>query len=111
MGTNYFAVKKEPSIAEDHEIHIGKSSIGGLFHFHECDQWHTFHQFEKWLEDHVDTGEYVLLDEYDERITKDALLELIERKQNYKDCKNNPENFAYGVRNVDGYRFDGGWFR
>lgn len=109
MGTNYFAVQKEPTVYEP--IHIGKSSMGWLFHFHDCEYWHTFPQFKAWLENHVDTGEYVILDEYDEQISKEKLLELIERKQNDPQVRANKENFDYHVKNIDGYRFDSGWFR
>jgi hypothetical protein len=35
MGTNYYAVKIEPTVREDRIIHIGKSSAGWKFLFHE----------------------------------------------------------------------------
>ena len=109
MGTNYYAVRKEPCVY-DRSIHLGKSSAGWLFLFEEHDEIHTFPQFVKWLEDNVDTGEYVLFNEYNERITKEKLLDLIESKQNDPRCKRNPDNFNYNVKNIDGYRFTQGEF-
>lgn len=104
MGTNYYAVRKEPCLY-NREIHLGKSSAGWLFLFQEHDEIHTFPQFVKWLENNVDTGEWVLFDEYNKQITKEWLLELIEYKQKDIRCKNNPDNFSYGFKNIDGYRF------
>ena len=103
MGTNYYAVRKDPSVFH-REIHLGKSSIGWLFNFQEHDDIRTFPQFCRWLEDNVDTGEWVILDEYDHLVTKEQLLKLIESKQNDEHCKNNPDNFTYS-KNIDGYRF------
>lgn len=37
MGTNYYAVKKKPTIAEP--LHIGKSSCGWKFLFHEVNKY------------------------------------------------------------------------
>lgn len=104
MSTNYYAVRKEPCLY-NREIHLGHSSAGWLFLFREHDEIHTFPQFVRWLENNVDTGEWVLFNEYNERITKEELLEIIELKQNDPRCKNNPDNFGYGFKNVDGYRF------
>ena len=104
MGTNYYAVKRKPCLY-NREIHIGKSSYGWLFCFQENDEFHTFPQFKKWLENNVDTGEYVLFDEYNQEIKKEELLELIETKQNDENSRNNPDNFNEYCKNVDGYRF------
>lgn len=104
MSTNYYAVRKEP-LLYNRIIHLGKSSCGWLFLFHETEEIHTFPQFVKWLEDNVDTGEWVLFDEYNKQITKEELLGLIELKQNDIRVKNNPDNFINDVKNVDGYRF------
>ena len=109
MGTNYYAVRKEPCVY-DRSIHLGKSSAGWLFLFEEHEEIHTFPQFVKWLEDNVDTGEWVLFDEYNKQITKEELLDLIEYKQNDPRCKRNPDNFNYNVKNIDGYRFTQGEF-
>ena len=104
MSTNYYAVRKEPCLY-NREIHLGNSSAGWLFLFREHNDIHTFPQFVRWLENNVDTGEWVLFDEYNKQITKEYLLDLIEYKQNDIRCKNNPDNFSYGFKNVDGYRF------
>ena len=102
MSTKYYAVRKEPCLY-NREIYLGHSSAGWLFLFREHDEIHTFPQFVKWLENN--TGEYVLFDEYNIQVTKEELLEKIERAQNDPHCKNNPYNFSYGFKNVDGYRF------
>ena len=104
MSTKYYAVRKEPCLY-NREIHLGHSSAGWLFLFREHDDIHTYPQFVKWLEDNVDTGEWVLFDEYNRQVTKEYLLELIESKQNDIRCKNNPYNFCHGCKNIDGYRF------
>ena len=44
MGTNYYAVRKRPSLY-DRTIHIGKSSVGWLFLFHDNERFHTYPQF------------------------------------------------------------------
>ena len=103
MGTNYYAVRKKPSLY-NREIHIGKSSCGWLFLFQDCDEFHTYPQFKRWLERKV-PSEYVLFNEYNEEITKEELLDLIDTKQKDKHNLSNPENFAYGEKNIDGYRF------
>ena len=103
MGTNYYAVKKEPCLY-GRVIHIGKSSAGWFFQFHDCEYFHTFNQFKTFLDERVRTGEYVIFNEYDEQIEPDRLLKLIENKQNDYHCKRNPENFTY-CKNIDGYRF------
>lgn len=109
MGTNYYAVKKKPTVTEP--IHIGKSSCGWLFNFQDNEYWHTYPQVKQWLKENVvsEQGEYVILDEYDEIVTYDELIDLIDTKQN--DPKNlaNPDNFSY-CRNIDGYRFSQGYF-
>lgn len=109
MSTNFYAVRKEPCLY-GREIHLGKSSAGWLFLFEEHDEIHTFPQFIKWLENNVDTGEYLLFNEYNERVSKESLLKLIESKQNDPRCICNPDNFRYGIKNIDGYRFANGKF-
>lgn len=104
MGTNYYAVKRKPCLY-NREIHIGKSSFGWLFLFKDNNEFHTFPQLKKWLNNNVDTGEYVLFDEYNREIDKDELLDLIEKKQNDEKSKNNPDNFNEYCKNIDGYRF------
>lgn len=110
MGMNYYAVKKKPSINEP--IHIGKSSAGWRFLFHEIDgiaddwdlQINTYPQWKEWLEKHIGK-DYVILNEEDEMVKLNDLLKLIENKQK----ENNPDNFT-NARNVDGYRFTRGDF-
>ena len=70
MGTNYYAVKKKPTISEP--LHIGKSSVGWKFLFQEINKYnsfdwdleiHTFEQLKDFLENN---NEIVILNEYDE---------------------------------------------
>ena len=106
MGTNYYAVKNVPTTFEcEWRIHIGKSSAGWLFLFQDCEYFHTYPQVVKWLDDNVRSGNYVLMNEYDEVISVDDFIELVQKKQNDLHCRNNPDNFEY-CRNIDGYRFD-----
>ena len=116
MGCNYYAVKNRPSVSEP--IHIGKCSIGWLFHFQAQDDpyhrppvvWQTYDQVRMWLRDNTMTGEYVIMNEYDEIIPYDDFIALVEERQNDERCRNNPDNFHGGCRNVDGYRFSDGDF-
>ncbi len=105
MGTNYFAVKNKPTIEEP--IHIGKSSIGWRFLFHSCEWFEDYVEFLKFIIGKVDTGEYVILDEYDRQVRAIDLVRMIEEKQK----TNNEDDFHYGVMNKNGYRFSDGWFR
>ena len=110
MGTNYYAVKKKPTIASP--LHIGKSSMGWKFGFHEVNKYtceydydleiHTFEQWKEYLENNK---EIVILDEYDREISVKDFFELVEEKQKNE----NPDNFTYS-KNVNGYRFNSGDF-
>ena len=111
MGTNYYAVKNRPTTRDP--IHIGKSSIGWLFNFQAHNEtwetppvvWNTFNQVMDWLKKYtVDSSEFVIIDEYDEIISYDDFIDLVESKQKDEQCRKNPDNFSY-CRNVDGYRF------
>lgn len=116
MGTNYYAVKSRPSVQVP--IHIGKSSIGWLFNFQSQNEkyteppvvWNTYNQVKDWLKKYtVDSKEYVIMNEYDEIVSYEDFINLVDEKQ--KDPKNlsNKDNFTY-ARNVDGYRFYDGDF-
>ena len=109
MGTNYYVVPNRPSVVEP--IHIGKSSVGWMFLFHDVDElyydvpivWHSYEEVKDWLYKYtVEFKSYVIINEYDEIISFDDFIELVEYKQQFKD---NPDNFTY-CRNVNGYRFD-----
>ena len=111
MGTNYYAVRNKPTTQEP--IHIGKSSAGWLFCFQRHNDtwsdppvvWNTWTQIKTWLKENtVDKTDYVIIDEYDEVITLDDFIEMVEEKQRDKFCKANKDNFTYSD-NVDGYRF------
>lgn len=112
MGTNYYVVKKEPTVLSP--IHIGKSSIGWRFCFHRVDKLenyisdeplNTFPQWKKFLEEQTSNGNIIIMNEYDEVVELDYLLKLIESKQSV----NNPDDFTY-ADNIDGYRFESGEF-
>lgn len=111
MGTNYYVVRNRPTTQSP--VHIGKSSIGWFFNFQTQNErwyeppivWNTFKQVKEWLKKYtVDSKEYVIIDEYDEIISMDDFLEMVERKQNDPHAIENPDNFTYS-KNVDGYRF------
>lgn len=108
MGTNYYAVKVEPSL--DRAIHIGKSSFGWLFCFHDCEHFHTYPQVKMWLHENVTVKKkYVLMNEYNEIVDVEDFIEMVQKEQSDPKCRNNPDNFEY-CRNIDGYRFDEGEF-
>ena len=102
MGTNYYAVRTRPTI--ERPIHIGKSSGGWKFNFQTHNDevtWNTYNQVIDWLTKHtVEKEEYVILDEYDEKIDLADFIEMVRIKQK----ESHPDDFTYS-RNVDGYRF------
>lgn len=104
MGTNYYAVKKKPTISEP--LHIGKSSAGWKFLFQEVNKYNSFdsnleiHTFEQWKDFLENNKEIVILNEYDEEISVKEFLDLVSKKQK-EDNKNNFNN----AKNVNGYRF------
>ena len=113
MGTNYFAVSTRPTVC--HPIHIGKSSAGWKFLFHRvdiCDNYfsndplNTFPQWKRFLEEQTANGNIVIMNEYDEVVSLDEFLNMIEKKQK----ENNLDDFIC-CYNIDGYRFEDGYFR
>ena len=104
MGTNYYVVRKKPSIREP--LHIGKSSAGWRFLFHEVNKYNDFdddleiHTFEQWKDFLENNNDILILDEYDKEISVKDFLELVKEKQK----ENNENNFEY-CKNVNGYRF------
>ena len=112
MGTNYYAVKKKPTINKP--LHIGKSSAGWKFLFHKVNIWdnyisdeplNTFPQWKKFLEEQTANNNIIIMDEYDKVVSLDDFLNMVERKQSV----NNPDDFTY-ADNIDGYRFESGEF-
>lgn len=112
MGTNYYAARNRPTTHSPY--HIGKSSFGWLFCFQVQNEtwdeppvvWNTFAQVKDWLKKYtVDSTEFVIINEYDKIIQYDDFIRLVENMQNDEQCRENKDNFSYGVRNVDGYRF------
>lgn len=116
MGINYYAVRSRPTTEEP--IHIGKSSAGWLFSFHQVnDEWHepqivwnTYNQVKEWLYEYtVKNSLYVILNEYDEEISCEDFFAMVDAKQKDPACKGNLKNFDY-AKNIDGYRFIEGEF-
>lgn len=112
MGTNYYAVSTKPTVMPP--IHIGKSSYGWKFCFHEIGSFEnwvdekaicTFPQMKKFLEDNIKAEKIVLMNEYDEVVDLDLFLNMVAEKQK----NNNEDNFRY-CKNIDGYRFESGEF-
>lgn len=103
MGTNYYAIKKKPSLYSS-IIHIGKSSFGWKFLFRgyldegeECLNIKSLNDWKKYL----DNDELIILNEYDQEISYNDFFDMIEKKQ----LENNIDDFTYSV-NVGGYRFN-----
>lgn len=109
MGMNYYAVQKKPTCKRP--IHIGKSSYGWLFDFHDTEYWHTYPQVKAWLKEHTigDNADYIILNEEDEPISYKDFIDLVDKKQKDPMNLDNPDNFTY-ARNIDGYRFTQGDF-
>lgn len=112
MGTNYYVVYNRPSI--DTGWHIGKSSAGWLFSFRvQHDMWsdppvvwRNYDELKEWLRKYtVEQTNFVIIDEYDEVISYDDFIKMVDNKQNDPHCRDNPDNFRWS-RNVNGYRFD-----
>ena len=63
--------------------------------------WNTFNQVKEWLYKYtVEDPIYAIVNEYDDVVSYDELIDLVERKQSVE----NEDDFTYS-RNVDGYRF------
>lgn len=109
MGTNYYVVKKKPTITPP--LHIGKSSVGWKFLFHEVNKYNDFdynleiHTFEQWKNFLKNNNEIIILNEYDEEISINDFFDLVEEKQK----ESNKENFK-NCKNINGYRFIDGDF-
>lgn len=105
MGCNYYAVKREPTIAD--ALHIGKSSAGYKFLFHEVhkgrcdyDSSLSIHSYEDWRDYLKNNKDIVILDEYDREVSYEELFDLIKKKQKEK----NRDTSAY-ARYIEGYWF------
>ena len=107
MGTNYYAVLKQPTIACP--IHIGKSSIGLKFLFHSvpgylnyinCEPLDTYGKWVNFLKEYTDNDTIVIMNEYEEEVSLTDLIELVQRKQ----LETNEDNFR-DCDNIEGYRF------
>ena len=66
----------------------------------EFDNELEIHTYEQWLSFLKDNEDIVIMNEYDEIVTLEYLMGLIQEKQKV----NNDENFAH-CKNVNGYRF------
>ena len=109
MSTNYYLVKNRPSVSEP--LHIGLSSAGWRFLFYKPSLWeigvpiNTYEQWRDYLKESTESGEYVIMNEYDELVSYDDFIKLVQSKQS----ENRPDMFAY-CENVNGYRFSGSDF-
>ena len=112
MGTNYYAVRNRPTTYDP--IHIGKASFGWKFNFQSHNDnweeppvvWNTYDQVYEWLYKYtVESDSFVIMNEYDEIISFNDFIRLVEEKQK----ENNPDDFTYS-KNVNGYRFYDGDF-
>ena len=105
MGTNYYAISNKPTVHHN-KIHIGKASCGWRFLLHYCDEFKSMNELKDFFDKHVRSGEYVIMDEYEDVISPDDMLGYIEQKQQ----DTNVDDFKYAM-NIDGYRFSEGEFR
>lgn len=112
MGTNYYLVKNKPSTCGV-VAHIGKNSFGWLFNFQTMKPcydypgifWYTYPQVKEVLKrTTVDSTDYIIMNEYDEVVSYDDFVDLVDTKQSDEHCQSNPDNFKYSS-NIDGYRF------
>ena len=112
MGTNYYLVRKEPTLIEP--LHIGKRSGGWKFLFHDVSYWDTdwnveLHTYQDWIsyleKAIVEDDEAVILNEYEERVYFREFIDIVQNAQR----ENNPNDFI-NAKNVDGYRFMDGDF-
>ena len=110
-------MRNKPSL--DEPIHIGKDSAGWLFCFERhIDTWHdppvawvTWESVREWLQKYtVESKEYVIMNEYEEIVSYDDFVKLVEDKQNDDSCRGNLLNFKFCF-NMNGYRFMDGKFR
>ena len=46
--------------------------------------WQTYEDVTRWLKEHTESGEYVIIDEYDRLISYDDFIKLVEEKQKEK---------------------------
>ena len=104
MGTIYYLVKNKPST--DSGLLIGKSSIGWRFLFYKPRKYEcgrlltTFEEWRDYLKETTEKGTHVIMNEYDEVVSFDSFLKLVNSKQK----ENRPDMFEY-CENVNGYRF------
>lgn len=94
MGTNYYIKKKERKVKEP-DLHIGKNSWGWQFSFqaYEADDYYGTPELkskEQWLE-YIFLNSDSIYDEYNENISFNEFLEILEAKQ------------PGSIRKVDGF--------
>lgn len=102
MGTNYYGRLKKPKrkiYLDYEEFHIGKSSCGWKFCFQTNKHFKNFEEFKKWLKD----DNFVIYDEYGEKVHKKDFLQKIIDKQNSEESQSHYDN-EY-TKNIDGYDF------
>ena len=102
MGTNYYTKIKEcEHCGRFEEVHIGKSSFGWKFCFALNDKkyYKNFKELKEFLKDKV------IKDEYNQEISLEQFLDLVEAKQ---DSKNNQTD--YEAIDISGYTFQDGEF-
>lgn len=131
MGTNYYVKRNKPADLtkfckefnndwdsfytrikeiEDEEIHLGKSSCGWRFLFHDCLQFHNYPEFEVFINSIGKEGpwkDYHIEDEYGDTVTASYLLDLIATKQNepFRNGDGSPAQYEQFAVVRDGYRF------
>lgn len=104
-----YSLDYDLDLQNDYEKHIGKSSSGWLFCFQDQDEWHTYKEFKKFITSKNFKTKYDIINEYNEIISVDKMLDIIDTKQKDKRNLDNPDNFTHN-ENREGYRFSKGDF-
>ena len=73
-------------------------------------RWHSYEDVMSFLKEWVSQKkEFIIIDEYSEKISYTKFKDLVDTKQKDKHNLDNPDNFHY-CDNVEGYRFSSGDF-
>ena len=96
-------------------IHIGKSSMGWKFLFRSVpgidnaisgEPLNTYDRWINFLKEYTENDTIVIMNEYDEEVTLNQFIEMVQRKQ----VEKSERFFGYYIYVVDGYRFATGEF-
>lgn len=104
MGTNYYLYENDNICKhcgrydEDTVLHIGKSSYGWCFSLHVIPE-SNINSLDDWKKLFEQEDKYIIKNEYDEKISKEKMLEIIEKRVGNK---------PFDERNWDNMLFNSG---